>query len=114
MEVMVSLAVVAIALSALVKSSGVNTSNMQYLRDKTFAHWVAMNKAAELRINKVWASTGRSNGTSKMASREWHWTMIIETTPDKDLRKYVLEIRSDSQDENPLTTLTGFMGNPDV
>ena len=109
-----SLAVVAIALSALVKSSGVNTSNMQYLRDKTFAHWVAMNKATELRVNQIWASPGRSNGTTEMASREWHWTMVIEATADKNLRKYSLEIRENSQDENPLTTLTGFMGSPNV
>lgn len=114
MEVLVSLAVLAIALSALVKSSGENTSNMEYLRDKTFAHWAAMNKATELRVNKTWASTGNSNGSAKMASREWHWTMKVEATPDKAIRKYFLEIRKDSHDDNPIARLTGFMNNPDA
>jgi len=113
MEVLVSLAVLAIALSALVKSSGENTSNMEYLRDKTFAHWVAMNKATELRVNKVWASTGNSNGSAEMASRQWHWTMKVEATPDKAIRKYILEIRKDSHDDNPIARLAGFMNNPD-
>lgn len=112
MEVMVSLAVIAIALSALVKSSGVNTSNMGYIRDKTFAHWVAMNKATELNLNGAWVSPGRSNGTSKMASQEWHWTMIVSTTPNENIRKYDLEIRRDSQDENPLITVIGYLGKP--
>ena len=113
MEVLVSLAVLAIALSALVKSSGENTTNMEYLRDKTFAHWVAMNKATELRVNQTWASTGNSNGSAEMASREWHWTMKVEATPDKAIRKYFLEIRKDSHEDNPIARLTGFMNNPD-
>ena len=113
MEVLVSLAILAIALSALVKSSGETTSNMEYLRDKTFAHWVAMNKATELRANNIWASTGKSNGSAEMVSREWHWTMKVEATPDKAIRKYLLEIRKDPHDDNPIATLTGFMSNPD-
>lgn len=113
-EVLVSLAILAIALSALVKSSGETTSNMEYLRDKTFAHWAAMNKAAEIQINEVWASTGKSNGSIEMASREWHWTMKVETTPDKSIRKFLLEIRKDPDEDSPISTLTGFMSKPDV
>jgi len=110
MEVLVSLAVLAIALSALIKSSVENTTNMGYLRDKTFAHWVAMNKATELNVNQTWVSPGRSNGKSEMANQQWHWTMIVSNTPNKNIRKYELEIRRNSTDESPINTLIGYLG----
>ena len=51
-EVMVALAVVAIALPALMISLYQQVDSTGYLRDKSLAHMVAANKLSELRIRR--------------------------------------------------------------
>lgn len=108
LEVMVALAILAITLAALTKASTENSANTAYLRDMTFAHWVAMNKAAELEITPSWPAQ-HSKGISRLAQRDWHWTLSTENTEDTNIRRYTLEVRYDSSDENPVTSLTGFL-----
>lgn len=113
MEVLVALAIIATALGALIKTSGSNTSTLTHLRDKTLAHWVAMNKATELLVTNAWPSSGSTTtDVTKMADREWHWTLKVQSTEDKDIRRFEIEVRHDSKDDNSLLTLTGFLARP--
>ena len=75
-EVMVALAIVAIALPAVLMALYQQVDDTAYLRDKEIAHMVAANKLAEMRL--VIASTrvltaGKDNGSATMADRDWHW-----------------------------------------
>lgn len=108
LEVMVALAILAITLAALTKASTENSANSGYLRDMTFAHWVAMNRATELEIMPEWPESS-SKGISRLAQRDWHWTLRTENTEDKNIRRYTLEVRYDADDESPITSLTGFL-----
>ena len=49
-EVLVALAVLAIALPALLFTIAGQISSLDYMREKSLAHWVAMNKMTELRL----------------------------------------------------------------
>ena len=44
-EVLVATAIIAIALGAIIHSASLGVANLTYLRDKTFAHWVAASLA---------------------------------------------------------------------
>ena len=57
LEVMVALAVIAFALAAAVSAVSGNTRNAAGLQQRTYAHWVAMNKMAELQISQQWPAT---------------------------------------------------------
>ncbi|HEX2238999.1 MAG TPA: type II secretion system minor pseudopilin GspI, partial [Gammaproteobacteria bacterium] len=50
LEVLVALAVIAIALASIIKVVGTGAANAGYLRDKTFAHWVAANRLVQMQI----------------------------------------------------------------
>jgi general secretion pathway protein I len=91
-EVLVALAVLAIALGAMIRGAGSSADNAAHLRDKSFAHWVALNRIAEIRLTGNWPSLGESNGTTEMAGREWQWQSIIEGTPDADMRRLVVRV----------------------
>lgn len=114
-EVMVALAIVAIALPALLMSLYQQMDDTAYLRDKTMAQMVAANKLAEIRL--VVASTrvliaGKDGGLATMADRDWHWW--VETKPTEADRFFRIEIRvalEEDQQEQPLYTLTGFMSS---
>ncbi len=111
-EVMVALAVLAIALSAIVKGVSQHTSNLIYLRERTFAHWVAMNKIAELQIRRDWPAPGATQGTAQMAGREWHWTVTIKDTPDADVRRLEVEVSAGKETGQALGHLLGYLGKP--
>ncbi len=105
LEVLVALAVLAIALSAIIKVTAENAENASYLRDKTLAHWVAMNILTEIQIKKKLPNNKK--GMSKMAERKWHWLLKVSKTVDKELQR--LEIKVHLHKEEALVTLVGFV-----
>jgi len=109
-EVLVALAVLAIALSAIIKTMSANTLNSIYLRDRTLAQWVALNKITELQLSKDMPSPGKSDGSTVMGNHEWFWEAEIKTTPDDDVNTVTLRVRDQPDAENPVTTLQGYIG----
>lgn len=112
-EVMVALAVVAIALPAVLLALARQTDDTAYLRDKTMAQMVAANKLAQVRL--VVAATralqaGRSNGVETMADRDWYWWIETQVTPAPQF--YRVEVRvalEEERQDQPLYTLATFM-----
>lgn len=113
-EVMVALAIVAIALPAVLMALYQQVDDTGYLRDKTMAAMVAANKLAEMRL--VIGSTrtlnaGKDNGEATMADRDWYWW--VETKATEQVPQYYrIEIKvalSEDPREQPLYTLTAFM-----
>ena len=112
MEVLAALAVVAIALTAILSSSGRTVSNVVHMRDGTLAQWVAENRIAELRLEGEWPSTGRSNGEVEMAGREWFWEAEVENTQDEDLRRVDVSVSTSRDAERSAANLSAFIGRP--
>lgn len=112
LEVMVALAVLAIALAALIKGVSANVGNQSYLRDRTLANWVAQNKIAEAQARQDYPAAGNSEGDMLLAEREWHWKMIVAATPDPNVRRLDVEVRAAKGDAQPLVTLISYLGKP--
>jgi general secretion pathway protein I len=112
-EVMVALAVVAIALPALMISLYQQVDSTGYLRDKSLAHMVAANKLSEVRIISDATRSlirGKDSGVAQMADRQWHWW--LDSQPTEVANFYRVEIAvadSEEQREQPLYTLVAFM-----
>lgn len=114
LEVLVALMIVAIALSALIKAGTENTANAAYLREKTFAHWVALNTITEMQVRSAWPAPGKVEGTAVMADREWDWTAAVETTVDTTVRRMTVEVRPKDGKGQPLVRLVSFLQQPIV
>jgi general secretion pathway protein I len=101
--------VIAVALAAIIKTTGAGAANAAYLRDKTFAHWVAMNQMAELQLAQTYPSLGEESGEEEMANRTWYWSRKVKTTPDEDIRRVEISVRlENNKDAAALTSVTGF------
>lgn len=111
-EVLVALTVIAVALAAIIKATAGATAHTTYLRDKTFAHWVAMNRITELRLERAWPGEGNSSGTVDMAEQVWRWNQTVKNTPDPGVRQVDVEVLLDETGETPLVTLTGYLPRP--
>ncbi len=113
LEVLVALAVLAIALASLIKGVGGSASNEAYLRDKTLAHWVAMNVVAEQQLAEKWPSKGKKQGTETMGGHEWFWRYEITETFDEDVRRLDVKVRAnDDSDSSPLANMAAFLPKP--
>ncbi|MBA2491774.1 MAG: type II secretion system minor pseudopilin GspI [Gammaproteobacteria bacterium] len=114
LEVLVALAIIAYALAALIRVTGTGVANASYLRDRTFAHWVAENHLAEMRTRDgFWPATGKDDGDVEMAGRQWFWTTRVTSTPESQMRRIDVEVRLDDDEEvSPISILTGFVARP--
>jgi len=98
LEVLVALAIVAVALGAIIKSAGESAANITYLRDKTVAGWVAENELNKILINREWPELGDREGVSEMAEREWRWQTRVQETADEDLRQVEITVQEEDSD----------------
>lgn len=109
-EVLIALAVLAFALTALMNTAGSAARNTAHLQEKTFAHWAAMNKMAELRLTKAFPKIGIKEGKSKMVGREWRWEVKTQETPEKSMRRVDVRVRRlDDPKGTSLAMVTGFL-----
>ena len=112
LEVVVALGILAIALVASVKGISVHVNNMAYLKERTLAHWVAMNKAAEFQISGDFPGAGERSGSVVLASRDWHWTVKISTTEDTEVRRMDITVAPEADRDQTLATLIAYLGKP--
>jgi len=114
-EVLVALAIVAIGMSAVLSALSSSADTVSYLRDKTFAQWVALNKIATLRISGQQPPTGNSNGDTDYAGRSWHWRQAVVATEVPGVVRIDVSVRpaevKGGDDNGWVTTVSGISGN---
>ncbi len=107
-EVMVALTIIAISLGALLSTSGAQAHNAGYLKNKTLAHWVAVNELSQIRIAKEFPDLGDKKGSTSMAKHDWYWIRTTKETEDKNARQITFKLFLDEDYSKNLTTLTGY------
>jgi len=110
-EVLVALAVLTIALSAVMRTLSQSIDLTADLRDRNIALWVAQNRLAEHQIRNDWPAQDTTDGTSEMAGREWRWREQVAGTPEPALRRIEIEVRAAHGDQ-VLAHLVGFLPRP--
>ena len=114
LEVLIALAVLALSLGATIKATGDYTNNQSWLRDRTLATWVARNVLVEFQLKGEWPRVGERKGTLEMGSREWRWLARLSQTEEQRLRRLDVEVSPiDDDDAEPVSTLSGFLRQPD-
>jgi len=115
LEVLIALAVLALAMGAVIKATSDYTRNQSYLRDRTLAMWVARNVLVEYQVKGEWLSVGERKGTRDMGNQEWRWLARISQTEEAELRRLDVEVYpvDSDDDENPVSVLSGFLRQPE-
>ncbi len=108
-EVMVALTIIAISLGALLSSSGTQARSATYLKQKTLAHWVAMNEMNELLLKKTYPDLGDKKGKTTMAGHIWYWIRNTKETEDKRSRQVTFTVYSDKARQYNLTRLIAYV-----
>lgn len=121
LEVLIAMTVLALSLGAAINAASKYTVNQSYLRDRTFAEWVARNQLVTVQLEGQWPSIGQQKGEAQLpqggakgGGREWRWVMQVSQTPEEDLRRLDIDVYPASADDDadPSASLSGFIGKP--
>jgi len=114
-EVLVALAIVAIGMAAVLGALTSSADTISYLRDKTFAQWVALNQIATVRLSGQVAPVGNSNGDIDFAGRSWHWRQEVTATQIPGAVRIDVKVRpkdvKGDDDNGWFTTVSGIQGD---
>jgi len=94
LEVLIALAIVAMSAGALLGTITSSASNVIYLKDKTLAGWVAMNRLAEIRIAQQFPSPGKRTGSALMGGQRWQWEEEVSELPVKGMFRVDVRARA--------------------
>jgi general secretion pathway protein I len=111
-EVMVALTIIAISLGALLSTSGTQANSASYLKQKTIAHWVALNELSRIRISGEFPDIGNKKDSIKMANHEWYWIRTTKKTADDNTREVTYKVYADKDHLQSLTSLRGHALRP--
>jgi len=112
-EVLVALMVVAMGLAALMITVSSTARTSGYLRDKTLAQWMALNRLTEVRLNLTKFGQNTDTGEINFANRTWHYDTRYFDTSIATMKRVVVRVYAgDAKTKgSPLAESTGFLGS---
>lgn len=116
LEILIALAIFGYASVGLITQVSNYQLAQKNASQKTIAHWVAMNRLAETRLEREWPNIGVTRGSAIMTGsseepKTWYWLQTVSKTTEKELRQVEIEVRFEEKDENPTTRFIGFIAN---
>lgn len=113
-EVLVALAIIAVALMAALRAAGQGTLTVGELRSRLLAGWVAENILAEQRALGAWPSPGTYRGTAKQGNMDFTWRTDITETANPSFRRANISVFAPAGESHSLAHLTGYLARPAI
>ena len=117
-EVLVALVIVAFGMAALMGALTSSANTVSYMRDKTFAEWVALNQIATFRLQLTQGQLpqkGHTDGDVDFAGRSWHWRQDVLPTAIQGLMRLDVKVRpkeaKGGEDDGWYVTVSGITGD---
>lgn len=107
-EVLIALAIVGIAMTAIIKATSQNILGTRYLQNKTIGMWVGEEVLNEVRAGILSVSNGQQHQVTTMLSQDWPWQLRQEETPNPRIKKVSIDVFLPGTEENPLVSLDTF------
>ncbi len=116
LEVLVALAIFAMAASVLMVSDGRAIRQTARIQDKIHASWLADTHLNRYYVEEIFPATGERSKTQTQSGRDWYIRDIISNTAQKNLRKVEVQVfqgtdKPDDKDQ-PIYRLTGYIRRP--
>jgi general secretion pathway protein I len=109
-EVLVALAIVAFGLTALFTTTNQTARASGYLREKTLAEWIALNRITETRLAGQVPTDEKQTGKTEYAGQTWRWELETIQTPVPGIVRLEARVALASNPTDSWSALaTGFM-----
>ncbi|AXK40572.1 type II secretion system protein GspI [Crenobacter cavernae] len=108
-EVLVALAITAIALAAMLRASGSAAANGETLRLRMLTGWEAENRVALLRVAGTWPAPGVAEGRAEQGGYALVWRQTVTATQNERFRRVVMTVAEAARPDYPLAELTAYL-----
>ena len=110
-EILVALAIIAVALAAGMRALAQSTDSATALKARTLALWVAQNRLAAAQVAIPWPAVGSYRGNATQASAQFLWRESVTATPNPAFRKIEINVMEPDRPDYQVAHLVGFIGN---
>jgi len=108
-EVLVALAILAVALAAASRAAAMMADSSAELRARLLAGWVAQNRLAELQARRAWPDAGIREGEVEQAGVKMVWREAVSATQNRAFRRIEISVAAAGRDARALARLTGYL-----
>ncbi|WP_269458321.1 GspI family T2SS minor pseudopilin variant LspI [Legionella waltersii] len=92
-EVLLALAIIAIALTALLKATSQDVENTSRIKEKTISHWIAEQGVNMIQLGLMQPNQSQeSTQATTMLGEKWFWRAAVHSTPIKRLQRIVISV----------------------
>ena len=109
LETLVALAILAIAMSAVMRATGAGTNHAEIMRAHLIAGWVAQNRLALHAARNDWLPIGIQEGEETQAGMRLLWQENVSATPNPGFRRIEVTVARPDDPKYALRRLSGFL-----
>ncbi len=110
-EVLVALAILAVALSAGMRALAQTADGVGTLKARTLALWVAQNQLALAQLADPWPAQGTTTGVAQQAGVPLLWRETVTTTANPAFRKVEVFVSEPGAPDYALARLSGYVSH---
>lgn len=115
-EVLIALAIVSIAMTAIIKTTVQNIRASMHLQNKTQAMWIAKEVMNEVKLGLIVLPNDGEvlKKTTHMLNKDWYWHAVRQSTPNKRIHKIAIKVYAvenedeDEEEGTPLLVLENY------
>jgi general secretion pathway protein I len=106
-EVLIALAILSIALTAIVKSASQNIRSTLYLQNRTIATWVGTNIMNSIRVGVIKPQNDLTEDDQTLG-QNWQWKATVNPTPNPRIKKIIVDVYHQPEN-NKLAHLESYL-----
>jgi general secretion pathway protein I len=107
-EILVALAILAVALAAAVRSASIAADGTLELRERLAGTWVAQDRLAEYAARPLWPDVGTRGGSAEQAGMRFAWRETVSGTPNPRFRRIEVQVFAAHSPDRAVATLVGY------
>lgn len=108
-EVLVALAILAVALAAAMRATGILIDNTATLKEHLAAGWLAQNRLQEHIARRDFPELGSQSGSDEMAGIRFQWREDVSGTPNNRFRRIEISVFANNQTDYASARLVGYL-----
>lgn len=108
-EVLVALAILAVALAAAMRATTGLIDNAATLKEHLVAGWLAQNRLQEHIARRDFPELGSQTGSEQMGGIQFNWREDISGTPNARFRRIEISVFANNQTDYASARLIGYL-----